>query len=169
MPFRPSLQPLSFPQTTTVIQISVLWVHLHFLEFYIHGTICYVLSCFSHVRLCAILWTVACQSPLSLELSRQEYWSGLPFPPPGDHLNLEIKPHISCIGRQVFCFFFFTTNANWEAQEYVWNRIVYTFLVWLPLLSIIILRFIFVFVCINSSFLLIVELYFIAQMLLDVF
>ena len=66
-------------------------------------------------------------------------------------------------------FFFFTTNANWEAQEYIWNRIVYTFLVWLPLLSIIILRFIFVFVCINSSFLLIVELYFIAQMLLDVF
>ena len=36
------------------------------------------------VRLFATLWTVACQSPLSMGLSRQEYWSGLPFPPPGD-------------------------------------------------------------------------------------
>ena len=31
-----------------------------------------------------MLWTVACQAPLSMEFSRQEYWSGLPFPPPGD-------------------------------------------------------------------------------------
>ena len=30
-----------------------------------------------------ILWTVACQAPLSMGFSRQEYWSGLPFPPPG--------------------------------------------------------------------------------------
>ena len=29
-------------------------------------------------------WTVARQAPLSMEFSRQEYWSGLPFPPPGD-------------------------------------------------------------------------------------
>ena len=32
----------------------------------------------------AILWTVACQAPLSMGFSRQEYWSGLPFPSPGD-------------------------------------------------------------------------------------
>ena len=32
----------------------------------------------------ATLWTVACQAPLSLEFSRQEYWSELPWPPPGD-------------------------------------------------------------------------------------
>ena len=38
---------------------------------------------FSHVRLFVTLWTVACQAPLSMGLSRQEYWSGLPFPPPG--------------------------------------------------------------------------------------
>ena len=36
-------------------------------------------------------WTVACQAPLSTEF-RQEYWSGLPFPPPGDLLNPGIKP-----------------------------------------------------------------------------
>ena len=38
----------------------------------------------SRVQLFATLWTVACQAPLSMEFSRQEYWSGLPFPPPGD-------------------------------------------------------------------------------------
>ena len=36
-------------------------------------------------------WTVACQAPLSVELSRQEYWSGLPFPSPGDLPDLGIK------------------------------------------------------------------------------
>ena len=36
-------------------------------------------------------WTVARQAPLSVELSRQEYWSGLPFPSPGDVPNLGIK------------------------------------------------------------------------------
>ena len=38
----------------------------------------------SHVWLFAITWTVACQAPLSMGFSRQEYWSGLPFPSPGD-------------------------------------------------------------------------------------
>ena len=38
----------------------------------------------SRVRLLATLWTVACHAPPSLEFSRQEYWSGLPFTPPGD-------------------------------------------------------------------------------------
>ena len=36
------------------------------------------------VQLFATPWTVACQSPLSIGFSRQEYWSGLPFPSPGD-------------------------------------------------------------------------------------
>ena len=38
------------------------------------------------------LWTVARQSPLSMEFSRQEYWNGLPFPFTGDLPNLGIKP-----------------------------------------------------------------------------
>ena len=42
-----------------------------------------VLNCFSRVQLFAALWTVACQAPLFLEFSKQEYWSGLPFPTPG--------------------------------------------------------------------------------------
>ena len=36
-------------------------------------------------------WTVAYQAPLSMEFSRQEYWSGLPFPPPGDLPNPGIE------------------------------------------------------------------------------
>ena len=38
----------------------------------------------SHVQLFVTTWTVAQQAPLSMEFSRQEYWSGLPFPTPGD-------------------------------------------------------------------------------------
>ena len=37
----------------------------------------------SHVWLFAIPWTIACQAPLSMEFSRQKYWSGWPFPSPG--------------------------------------------------------------------------------------
>ena len=37
-------------------------------------------------------WTVACQAPLSMGFSKQEYWSGLPFPPPGDLPGLGIEP-----------------------------------------------------------------------------
>ena len=38
----------------------------------------------SRVQLCAAPWTVACQAPLSMGFSRQEYWSRGPFPTPGD-------------------------------------------------------------------------------------
>ena len=43
-----------------------------------------LLSCLSHVQLCAALWTVLCQAPLCMGFSRQEYWSGLPFSSSGD-------------------------------------------------------------------------------------
>ena len=46
----------------------------------------------SRVRLFATPWGVACQAPLSVEFSRQEYWSGLPFPPTGDLPNPGIEP-----------------------------------------------------------------------------
>ena len=45
----------------------------------------------SHVQLFVTPWTVACQAPLSMELSRQEYCSGLPFPSPGDLSNPEVE------------------------------------------------------------------------------
>ena len=48
-------------------------------------------------------WTITCQAPLSVGFPRQEYWSGLPFPSPGDLPDPGIKtmPYIPCIGRQV--------------------------------------------------------------------
>ena len=46
-----------------------------------------LLSCFSRVLLCAILWTAARQAPLSMGFSRQEYWSGLPCPIQGIFLT----------------------------------------------------------------------------------
>ena len=51
-----------------------------------------MLSSFNHVLLFATLQTVACQTLLSMGFSRQEYWSGLPCPPPGDLSSLGIKP-----------------------------------------------------------------------------
>ena len=53
-----------------------------------------VLSHFIHVRLCATLWAVACQGPLSMGFSRKEYWSGLPCPPPRDLSNLGLNPNL---------------------------------------------------------------------------
>ena len=52
----------------------------------------HVLSYFSTVRLFATPWTVANQAPLSMELSRQEYWSGKPFPSSGDLPDSGIEP-----------------------------------------------------------------------------
>ena len=46
----------------------------------------------SRVRLFATLWAVAYQAPPSMEFSRQEYWSGLPFPSPGDLPDPGIEP-----------------------------------------------------------------------------
>ena len=55
-----------------------------------------------YVVVVANLWTIACQPPLSMEFSRQEYWSGLPCPSPADLpiLGIELM-YISCIGSQV--------------------------------------------------------------------
>ena len=46
----------------------------------------------SRVRLFVTPWTVAYQAPLFMEFSRQEYWSGLPFPSPGDLPDSGIEP-----------------------------------------------------------------------------
>ena len=54
----------------------------------------YVLSC---VQLFVTLWTLVYQAPLSMGLSRQEYWSGLPFPPPGDLPEQGSNPCLLCL------------------------------------------------------------------------
>ena len=72
-----------------------------------------MLSHFSPVSLFVTPWAVAHQAPLPMGFSRQEYWSALPFPSPGDLLNPGIEPtslHFSAlVGR------FFTTSTTWEA------------------------------------------------------
>ena len=76
------------------------------------ATLCVVLSCFSRVQPFPTLWTtVARQAPLSVEFSRQEYWTGFP---PGDLLDLEIKP--MSLMSPAFAGGFFTTGATWEAH-----------------------------------------------------
>ena len=55
----------------------------------------------SLVQLFATPWTAACQAPLSMGFSRQEYWSGLPFPTPNSSWSRD-QTCVSCIGRWVF-------------------------------------------------------------------
>ena len=72
-----------------------------------------MLSCFSCVQLFVALWTAACQAPLSMGFSRQEYWSGLPCPPPGDLPDPWIEP--LSLTSPPLAGGFFTTTAAWEA------------------------------------------------------
>ena len=57
----------------------------------------------------AISWTVARQVPLSMEFSRQEHWSGLAFPPPGDLPDLGVVPE--SLTSPALVGGFFTTSA----------------------------------------------------------
>ena len=68
-----------------------------------------VLSRFSRVQLFVISSTAACQAPLS----RQEYWSGLLCPPPGDLPDPGIEP--TSLTSPALAGGFFTTGATWEA------------------------------------------------------
>ena len=54
--------------------------------------VCVCVKSLSRVRLFATPWTLVRQAPLSMGFSKQEYWSGLPFPSPGDLPNPGIKP-----------------------------------------------------------------------------
>ena len=73
-----------------------------------------MLNRFSHVLFFATPWTVASQALLSMGFSRKEYWSGLPYPIPGDLPNAGIKPASlmspALAGR--FCI----SSATWEAH-----------------------------------------------------
>ena len=67
---------------------------------------------FSSVLLFATLWTIAHQAPLSMGFSGQEYWSGLPFPPPGDLPDPGIEPESPL--SPALARVFFTTSATLE-------------------------------------------------------
>ena len=72
-----------------------------------------VLSRFSHAQLFATPWTVAHQAPLSMGLSRQEYWRGLPCPPPWDLPNTGIQP--MSLMSSTLPSGFFASTTTWEA------------------------------------------------------
>ena len=72
---------------------------------------CYIISVLSDSF--ATLRTVACQASLSMGFPRPEYWSGLPFPSPGDLPNPGIEPE--SFMSPALAFRFFTTCASWEA------------------------------------------------------
>ena len=69
----------------------------------------------SHDQLFATPWTVDCQAPLSMEFFRQEYWSGLPFPPAGDLSYPRIKP-MSPVSPAL-AGGFFTTSTLFNPHE----------------------------------------------------
>ena len=85
-----------------------------------------LLSCFSRVRLCATPWTAAYQASLSMGFSRQEHWSGLPFPSPLQSHSLLLtrllyNPHqwgMVCVFLCVcvFVLFFPTTTSSFETN-----------------------------------------------------
>ena len=74
-----------------------------------------MLVVFSHVQLFVIPWSVANNTPLSMEFSRQEYWSGVPFPPPGDLPYPGIKP--MSLASPVLAGRFFTTAPLGKSHD----------------------------------------------------
>ena len=73
-----------------------------------HGSLRKLATVLGHVQLLMIPWTVACQSPLSMEFSRQEYWSGLPLLTPKALPDPEMEPKSSV--APVLARRFFTTE-----------------------------------------------------------
>ena len=69
----------------------------------------------SPVRLCVTPGSVALQAPLCMEFSRQEYWSGLPFPPPGDLPDPGVEP-TSPLPPALAGGFFTTSAISWASS-----------------------------------------------------
>jgi len=78
-------------ETTKVLVWKVTCPQDNFQAFLLSMQAC-TLNHFSGVQLFATLWIVACQAPLFMGFSRQEYWSGWPFPSPGDLPNQGFEP-----------------------------------------------------------------------------
>ena len=95
----------------TLYFISIYLRETHYNSSHDYET-CSMLSRFSHVGVFAIPWTVARQAPLSMGLSRQEYWNGLLHPPPEDLCNPGTDP--SSLTSPELAGGFFTTSTIWE-------------------------------------------------------
>ena len=115
------------PQSTQWLWKSSRLRHFHcFVP--LHCCAC-VLSHFSHVQLFVTPWTVAHQAPLSMGFSRQEYWSGLPCPPPGDLPNPGIEPGSPTLQEDSLLL------SHWGSQWVVHNcmdipQLIFPFIRW---------------------------------------
>ena len=89
--------------------------------------VCMHALCAKLLQLCLFvtLWTIAHRAPLSMGFSREEYWSGLPCPPPRDLPNPGIEPtslvSLALAGK------FFTTSTNWEAVLKLYMLLIVTY------------------------------------------
>ena len=107
----------------------------------IYVCVCVKLSHFGRVQRFAALWAVAHQVPLPMEFSWQEYWSGLPCPPPGDLPDPGIRP--ASPASPILEGGFFTSGAIWETGTSVSLCLTYPspclqalcLLIWTRLLS----------------------------------
>ena len=106
---------------------------------YWHSLYCFP-HMFSYVWLFATLWTVAHLAPLSIGFSQQESWNGLPFLPPGDLPDPEIKPSLLYLLHcrwilyhwatgevpVVFCTLCFLPDLErgWSSDEELWTSII---------------------------------------------
>ena len=82
-----------YPAIEFIDRVRLYYINLEDISLFLYSSTACLLSRFSPVPLFATPWTAACQAPLSMELSRQEYWSGLPCPAPG--ILLIITPLLS--------------------------------------------------------------------------
>ena len=80
---------------------------------------CVHVQLLSSVWLFVAPWTIVHQDPLSMGFPRQEYWSELPFPSPGD------QTHISCIGRWIL--------YHWATREVLYSRVVFHYILYITL------------------------------------
>ena len=103
-----------FKGYTPFMPIKKYWLYSPCCATYLYSLLL-LLRCFSCVQLSATPWTVAHQAPLFMGFSRQEQWSGLPWPPLGDLPDPGIKP--TFLMSPALAGGFFTTSSAKEAPS----------------------------------------------------
>ena len=109
---RPNSECLSSKYLLTIFASSSVFIDKHPVAEH-----CAVLCCAKLLhrdQLFRTLWTVTCQASLSMRFSRQEHWSGLPCPPPGDLPDPGMEP--ASLTSPALASVFFTTSTTREGQ-----------------------------------------------------
>ena len=104
-----------FLSQTTFNRLKYLLCIYTYIYIYIYTHTQTVPSPLSHLRLLATPWMVAYEAPLSIGFSRQEYWRGLPWPPPGDLPDSGIEPE--SLSRQILyhcTICTYTNSSSWQ-------------------------------------------------------